>query len=405
MALGQQSSRPHGAVNLDNWQEAPQLQWSFRHIEDLFPTALISRGTDPVAELPPRLVSVGDLGVPQPDGSLAMVAETMAATDTDGWMVCRHGRVVAEEYYAGMGPGTSHLLMSVSKSLVGVVAGALATEGALDLERPLTAYVPALGASGYAGAVVRHLLDMRSGIHFSEDYLDPQAEVRVLEQAIGWATRQHPQVPRTMYDYLLTLEQKAPHGGPFEYRSSETDILGWVCEAAAGMRMPELMSQILWSALGAENDARIAVDSVGSGMYDGGICATLRDLARFGTMLAQGGTSLSGRQVVPRAWIADTFRGDPDSRDAFAASPTETLMPGGMYRNQFWLPYPDRDVLLCLGIHGQMLYVNGATGVVAVKLSSWPEPQHPGKLFTTLRAFDAVSSQLAQGSDGDAAGE
>ena len=209
---------------------------------------------------------------------------------------------------------------------------------------------------------------MRSGIHFSEDYLDPQAEVRVLEQAIGWAPRQHPQVPHTMYDYLLTLEQKAPHGGPFEYRRSETDVLGWVCEAAGGMRMPELMSRILWSALGAENDARIAVDSVGSGMYDGGICATLRDLARFGTMLAQGGTSLSGHQVVPGAWIADTFRGDPDSRDAFAAGPTQTLMPGGMYPQPVLAAHRPR-VLLCLGIHGQMLYVNGATGVVAASCS------------------------------------
>jgi CubicO group peptidase (beta-lactamase class C family) len=72
-----------------------------------------------------------------------------------------------------------------------------------------------------------------------------------------------------------------------------------------------------------------------------------------------------------------------------------------MYRNRFWLPYPNRDVLRCLGIHGQMLYVNAATGVVAVKLSSWPEPQHAWKLFATLRAFDAVSSQLAEVSDGD----
>jgi len=393
--LGEHASRPPNGVTLENWQVAPQLHWSFQHVEELFPTASISRGTGPAAQLPARFSAIGDVAVPQLDGSILTVAETMAATNTDGWLVCQHGRVLAEHYPHGMDPGTRHLLMSVSKSLVGVVAGALIADGSLDPLRPLTTYVPQLETSGYAGAVVRHLLDMRSGIHFSEEYLDPQAEVRVLEQAIGWAPRQHPLIPRTMYDYLLTLKQKSPHGGPFEYRSGETDVLGWVCEAASELRMPELMSQVLWSRLGAESDAAIAVDSAGSGMYDGGICATLRDLARFGTMLAQGGMSLSGHRVVPRAWIEDTLRGDPDSRAAFAASPTETLMPGGMYRNQFWLPYPDRDVLMCLGIHGQMLYVNMATGVVAVKLSSWPEPQHAWKLFATLRAFDAVSSQLA----------
>jgi CubicO group peptidase (beta-lactamase class C family) len=126
-------------------------------------------------------------------------------------------------------------------------------------------------------------------------------------------------------------------------------------------------------------------------MYDGGICATLRDLARFGTMLAHGATSLSGHQVVPRAWITDTFRGDPDSRDAFAASPTQTSMPGEMYRNQFWLPYPHRQLLLCLGIHGQMVYVDPAARVVGVKLSSWELPQNAAMLFDTLAAFDAIS--------------
>lgn len=382
-------------MTLDNWQTAPQLHWSFQHVEDLFPTEVISCGPAPAAPLEAAPEDVGRIVVAQPDGSSMTVAELMAATDTDGWIVTRHGQVLAEHYPHGMAPDTRHILMSVSKSLVGVVAGALVASGELDPAQPVAAYVPELSESGYAGATVRHVLDMRSGIRFSEDYLDPDAEVRVLEQAIGWAPRRHPMVPRTMYDFLLTLQAKGSHGGPFEYRSGETDVLGWVCEAAAAQRMPELISRLLWSRLGTENDAVIAVDSVGSGMFDGGICAALRDLARFGAMLAHGGTSLSGVRVVPEWWIEDCLRGDADSRAAFAQSPTPTLMPGGMYRNQFWLPYPDRDVLLCLGIHGQMVYIDVVTGVVAAKLSSWPEPQDAWKLFSTMRAFEAVSGHLA----------
>ena len=395
LVLGEQASRPREGVSLDSWQTETHLHWSFQHIEELFPTATISRGDGPLAEFADASASVGAVVVGQADGTSMTVNEIMAATNTDGWIVSHHGRLVAEHYHQGMAPGTRHLLMSVSKSLVGVVAGSLIAGGHLDPHETLSRYVSDLGDGGYAGATVRHLLDMRSGIHFSEDYLDPNAEVRVLEQAIGWAPRRHPLVPKTMYDFLLTLHQKAPHGGPFEYRSGETDVLGWVCEAATGTRMPELMSDLLWSRLGAEHDATIAVDSAGSGMFDGGICTTLRDLARFGSMLASGGVSLTGDSVVPTSWIEDSLRGDPDSRNAFAASPTGTLMPGGMYRNQFWLPYPDRDVLLCLGIHGQMIYINVATGVVAAKLSCWPEPQHAWKLFTTLRAFDTISQQLS----------
>ena len=167
----------------------------------------------------------------------------------------------------------------------------------MNPDAELTHYVPALANSGYVGATVRNLLDMRSGIKFSEEYLDPMAEVRLIEQAIGWAPRIVPDLPTTMYDFLVTLQQKSPHGGPFEYRSCETDVLGWVCEAASGLQMPELMSQVLWAKLGARTDATIGVDSVGTGMFDGGINACLSDLARFGSLFLNGGTSLTGERV------------------------------------------------------------------------------------------------------------
>jgi CubicO group peptidase (beta-lactamase class C family) len=170
-----------------------------------------------------------------------------------------------------------------------------------------------------------------------------------------------------------------------------------VCEQAAGARMPELISDLLWSRLGVEHDADISIDSTGAAVHDGGLSTTMRDLARFGQMLLDEGRSMEGEQVVPAWWIRDTFVGDPDSRQAFAASLTDTRMPGGMYRNQCWLPYADRDVLLCLGIHGQMVYVDPAARLVGVKVSSWPVPQDPAMLAATLQAFDAIAAQDTSG--------
>jgi CubicO group peptidase (beta-lactamase class C family) len=382
-------------VTADNWQKPPYLGWAFQHIADLFPTAVISRGSGPVAELPSRIDSVGELMVTSPfDGVPASVEAIMATTWTDGWIALHDGQVLAEAYPSGMSAATPHLLMSVSKSLVGCVAGCLVGQGELDLDAEVTSYVPDLASSGYAGATVRQVLDMRSGIKFSEAYLDPEAEVRLLEQAIGWAPRRHPDRPEGLYEFLKTLQRKGPHGGPFEYRSCETDVLGWVCEQAGGVRMPQLMSDLLWSRLGAEEDANIGVDSSGAGMYDGGISAALRDLARFGVMIQREGASLTGEQVVPASWVRDSYAGGPDSREAFALSPDDNRMPGGMYRNQFWFPFPDRDVLLCLGIHGQMIYVNPAAGVVAAKVSSWPVPQDAVALFATIAAFDAIAASV-----------
>jgi CubicO group peptidase (beta-lactamase class C family) len=398
--IGSDPGRLPTGVTLDNWQAAPNLHWSFQHVADVVPTAPISRGIGPVAELPYAPSSISDVVVPQRRGEAnghdqSTVGGVMQSTFTDAWVLLHRGVVLTEEYFGTMEPAAPHLLMSVSKSLVGSVAGALWAAGGLDLEAPLTTYVPALDASGYAGATVRHVLDMRSGIEFSEDYLNPDADVRVLEEAIDWAPRRSAAVPATMCDFLLTLRQKTPHGGPFEYRSCESDVLGWVCEAAGGARMPDLMSQLLWSQLGAEFDANIGVDSVGTGLFDGGISAALRDLARFGAMILGEGTSLTGAQVLPPAWIADTFGGGPDSREAFAASPTQMFMPGGMYRNQYWFPSADPDVALCLGIHGQMIYINRRAEVVAAKLSSWPTPQDARMLFATVDAFDSAANALS----------
>ncbi|WP_204081494.1 serine hydrolase domain-containing protein [Mycobacterium riyadhense] len=388
-------SRPIPAgVSLDNWLSAPYSHWSFQHVEDFVPTAVISRGTGPAAALPAAGAPLAEIRVTSTDGSATTVDAVMAATATDGWAVGHRGSIVAEEYLDGMGAQTRHLLFSVSKSLVAAVAGALHGAGAIELDAPVTAYVPALATCGYDGATVRHLLDMRSGIAFSENYDDPAAEIHVLDQAIGWAPKSSPGVPATLRDFLLTLRQKSAHGGAFEYRSCETDVLGWICEVAGGQRMPELMSKLLWRRIGAQCDASIAVDAVGTGFFDGGINACLTDMIRFGSLFLHDGVSFTGEQVVPAEWVADTLNGGPDSRQAFAASPDATELPGGMYRNQMWFPYPGSNVVLCLGMCGQMIYVNRAAEVVAAKLSSQPHSHEP-HMLDTLRAFDAVAHELA----------
>ena len=383
-------------IDKDNWQDADNVRWSFQHVDQVLPTTPISRGTGPVAQLPADLQDLGSVEVPKTEFSEARsVRSVIEASDTDAWMVMHNGTVLTEEYFSTMGPETEHLLMSVSKSLVGTVAGVLVGAGDLDPNRRITEYVPELASSGYAGATIRHILDMRSGIKFSENYLDPQSEVRQIEEAIGWSETKPAGQPTGMYEFLTTLEAKSEHGGVYEYRSCETDVLGWVCEKIAGESMQTLMSRVLWSRIGAERDALIATDQYGVGMFDGGINTTLRDLARFGYLYSNRGVSLTGEQVVPTSWVGDTLTGDADIRQAFADGPDDNRMPGGMYHNQFWFPFPDSHAFLALGIHGQMIYMNPGANFVGVKLSSWGLPQDARKLFPTIRAFDALAKSVS----------
>jgi CubicO group peptidase (beta-lactamase class C family) len=327
-------------------------------------------------------------------GAEADVDGVLAATYTDAVVIVHDGRLVFERYAGETAPDTPHLLMSITKSVVSCVTGHLAGRGLIDPAQQVTAHVPELAGSGYAGAAVRDLLDMRSGIAFSEDYDDPAAEVRVMEESMGWRPSSGG-TSDSMYEYLTSLRAARPHGGVFDYRSCETDVLGWVCERAAGTRMADLISEVVWARLGAERDAEITCDRAGTAIHDGGMCATARDLARFGLMLLAGGQAAGGR-VVPETWLRTAWAADQDIHAAFDGSVDSPYLPGGWYRNQFWfLPRPYGDVLLCLGIYGQMLYVAPATGTVGVKLSSWPTPQSAAMLHDTLRVFDAAGAVLA----------
>ena len=383
---------PADRWSLATWQNAPTNRWSFQHVREVVPTARVSRGSGPAVPLPMAPGFDAEQSVWRLDGRWSTVAEVLGGTETDGFLVLHRGHVVAEQYPGGMPPDRTHLLMSVSKSVVGCLVGILVEEGAIDVRSTVDRYIPELASSGYQGATVQDVLDMRSGVAFSETYLDPTAEVRLLEQVVGWAPRTDPDLPTSMYEYLATLKADRAHGASFEYRSCETDILGWVCERATGTRLPDLLSAKLWSLLGCEQDMDAAVDPAGAVFADGGLCATLRDLGRFGQMLLSGGVA-NGRQVVPAGWIADGYAGAPDTRDVFAASGNGSWLPGGGYRNQFWLP-GGREVLLSLGIHGQLIWVEPARELVVVKLSSWPLPQEPTKLMDTLAAIDMIGFQL-----------
>jgi hypothetical protein len=384
-------------VTLANWQDPPYNRWSFQHLREVIPTHRISRGWGPIHPLQYRqqLLIPATVPVHRVDGAAATLADVFADTWTDAVVIVHDGRVVLENYANGMAADTPHIMMSVTKSVVGCVAGILVEHGHVDAEEPVSTYVPEVAGSGYDGATVRNLLDMRTGVAFSEEYTNPQAEVRVMERYMGWRPGAGADEIRGMYGYMTTLAGASPHGGPFVYRSADTDMLGWVCERAAGTRMADLISRLIWEPLGAEFDAEITCDGIGSAIHDGGMSARARDLARFGQMLLDDGL-VNGAPVVPKQWLAQARTIDPDIRAAFVSSDSEPFLTGGWYRNQFWfMPGVLGDLQVCLGIHGQMVLVDRATRTVSVKLSSWPTAQNPAHLLDTVRAFVAAGQHAA----------
>src|SRR5215469_2357228 len=376
---------PEALVTLGNWQEPPFNRWAFQHIRELIPTARISRGDGRPRPLPRAERDLSDLRFRSGNRELT-VREMLAETYTDGFLVLHRGRIVTEQYFNGMGPDTPHLLMSVSKSVVSSVAGVLAGRGLLDLSAPVEKIVPELAGTSFQGATAQHLLDMRAGTHFDESYENLEADVRTYERVYLWRPDMAEPRPADALAYYATLHNDGEHGGPFRYRSILTDVLGWVLEKAGGARLHDLIAQLIWQPMGAEFDAEITVDAHGNAMADGGVCATLRDVGRFGLLYATADGSRAARRrgVVPAEWIGDTIAGASDGPRAFVAGgEAPGFLPGAHYRNCWWVREPAVPFFEASGINGQHVFVHVPSGTVVAKLSTWPTALSPMIKVTT----------------------
>jgi CubicO group peptidase (beta-lactamase class C family) len=270
--------------------------------------------------------------------------------------------------------------------------GCLVADGLLDPAAEIARYLPELGRSGYAGATVQHLLDMQTGIRFVEDYYDPDSDSAKLDIACGWAPRKAGD-PRSLYDFLAGIRPDRAHGESFTYRSADTDALGWAAERVTGRHLAELIGERIWSKLGTEHEAYICLDGIGTALADGGLCVSLRDLARFAEMHRSLGL-FNDRQIVPADWVLST-RGGENAK--FRQEPFRSQMPNGAYRNQWWIVDVGTGVHAGRGIYGQMIYIDPAAEMTAVKFSTWPKPTMAENIGYSLRAFAAIAARLAGG--------
>ncbi|MEX1173095.1 MAG: oligopeptide/dipeptide ABC transporter ATP-binding protein [Chloroflexota bacterium] len=390
-----------GMVTIATWQDPPHNRWGYLHVADLLPTAVISRGGGPVRELPRDERDIRGLRF-EHDGAAHDVGRMLGATYTDGYLVLHEGRIVAEHYDGAMTATTPHLLQSVSKSMNSTLAGVLVGEGRLDPAAPVGRYVQELAGGSFEGCTVADLLDMRAGTRFSEAYEDLASDIRISEQVSGWRPRVTPGLPTDLRAYMAGLANAGPHGGPFDYRSILSDLLGWVVERAGEAPFAELYSDRIWSRIGAESDATIAVDPAGAPITDGGFSVTLRDLGRYGLLYLEDGL-VDGRRVVPASWIERLRRPDAELAAAFggALDVPGVTGPTTMYHDQWWVLDPALGIVVAIGIHGQIVLVHRPSRTVIVKLSTQPLPVDRALFRYQMAGSLRICTALADGSLSD----
>jgi CubicO group peptidase (beta-lactamase class C family) len=381
-------------VTLANWRKPPFNKWSFQHVREIIATADIPNDPDKVRKLSsaPQTKFAG-LAI-RTEGDAYGLEAFLRATDTDGLLIMRGGRILYEFYDNGMGSDTPHILMSVSKSVLGLLAGILVERGALNLDEQVMRWVPEVRATAYAGATVRDLLDMRAGIFFDEDYLTTSGPIIEYRKAQNWdplALGEKPSDLRSFYASLV--EKDGPHKGRFHYVSPNTDLLGWVIERATGKRYADLVSELLWKPMGAGNSAYITVDRLGAPRCAGGFCATTRDLLRLGLLIAEGG-SYAGREIIPSWWIDDIL----NSGDARAWNDGDFVkyfpqMPIH-YRSQWYVLRGDAPMMFGVGVFGQNVFIDRKNQIVIAKFSSQALPMDEQRILLTVHGIAAIRNSL-----------
>lgn len=369
----------------------PQLRWALNHYRELAPTKRVRRADTP-SGLPkaPHAAALDGLTFTALTGEAANWADAFASIHTDGLCVLHKGQIVYERYWGACRADQPHLVMSVTKSFVGLLAQILVHEGRLDETKRVPHYLPEMAGTAYDSATVRDVMDMRIGVKYSENYADPKAEVWDYGRAGGMMARARDYAgPDTLYDFLKNLQQEGPHGEAFAYKTVNTEVLAWIVKRIEGRDLSTILSDRIWSRIGTEEDAYFNIDIAGTEVGGGGLNATLRDLARFGEMMRN-----DGGGVVPKAVVDDIrFNG---SAKAFKPAGYVTL-PGWAYRNMWWVSNNPHGAYMARGIYGQNIYIDPKAEMVISRLGSHTIAANTATDPLVLPAYQAAAEALMAG--------
>lgn len=311
-------------------------------------------------------------------GATYTPAQFLERTYTNALLVMKDGRIVAEIYRNNTGPATRFMAFSMTKSITSLLIGrALEEKRIQSLDDPITRYLPELKSGGYDGVTIRQILQMRSGVDYEEryDFGNPGAAARNHERALV------KNIAR-FADAARTVPRKNPPGQVWQYKTLDTAVLGWLLErVSGGSTVAAYTAQRLWEPLGAEADAFYIMDGepgVGREFSGAGFNATLRDFARLGLMVLNGGEA-NGHRIVSADWIRESTR------------PTTPAGPGPGYGYQWWM-VANPGSFQALGLQGQYIYIDPATRTVIVKLSYFPPDVGPSADEETTAFLSAASA-------------
>jgi CubicO group peptidase (beta-lactamase class C family) len=322
------------------------------------------------------------------NGNTYELSSFLKEKNSVSFLIIRNDSILYEQYFDGYDSSGIVPSFSASKSIVSALVGIAVGEGYIkNVNQPITDFFPELNKETFGKITIEHLLNMRSGIQYSESYFNPFGNV-----AKGY-------YGRNLAKKLKTLKTKEEPDKHFDYVSYNTQLLGFIVERATGKRLAEYLEEKLWKPMGMEFDASWSIDSKKHNEVKAFCClnARARDFAKFGRLYLNNG-NWNGKQLIPEEWVKKSTTITKDSKDSFYSyqwwhnikyqkvsdtatensnSPYKIIdLSDGKGKTEKYRTIPQND-FLANGFLGQFIYVYPAKNIIIVRLGSksdvyWP---------------------------------
>lgn len=375
LASGPQSDLPL-TVQLMRWHmlDTEISSLTMRSMDKLFTTRKVPR-SGPVWELPRADHALNFTY--QHAGATYTPEQFQDRTYTNALLIIKNGNIVYENYRNNSTAEDRFMGFSMTKSITSLLIGCLLQDKRIkSLDDQITTYLPELKMGAYAGVTVRQVLEMRSGVAWREDYdftnPGPAASdhINALVKNV-----------QRFADPARTIGRTHAPGTMFEYKTIDTAVLGWLIERVSGVSVAAYTAQRLWEPLGTERDGFYIMDGapgVGREFSGAGFNASLRDFARIGAMMLNGGKA-NGRQIIPADWV----------KQSTAKRSTDKGVLGYGYQ---WWTIGDKGAYSAIGLAGQYIFVDPNTQTVVVKLSYFFPPENDSAYSEAEDFVQAVSA-------------
>ena len=319
-----------------------------------------------------NVIPAGDNVFPLPQGQpLELTLDIdnyMAQQRTAGLLVVHKGKVRLEKYGLDFDASGRWTSFSVAKSFTSTLVGAAIKDGFIhSLEDKVSDYIPDMAGSVYDDVSIEQLLTMTSGVAWNEDYEDSNSDVaRFDSHAV------QPGVDATV-SYMRELTRDAPAGQRWLYNTGETNLIGVLVSSATGKTLAQYLSEKIWAPFGMEQNATWSLGSTGHEISGCCMQAAVKDFARFGVFMLEGGL-VSGQPILPEGWIS-----------AATSKQVNIGEPGAGYGYQWWT-YDDGS-FAAQGIFGQGIFVDPKRKLVIASNSNWPKAVDAKTVGAQRQAF------------------